>query len=604
MRLDVDFTRTTGEFDHFWRSTGFTPAKLLRHDDMRQTIAYLGAVPNDGISHVRIHFLLDLIRIGGDPLEGTPRYDWSKLDEGLDVLVENGLRPFFELMGNPSNAFDDFTDRDQLRAWRRFVRDLGDHLASRYGIDEVESWYFESWNEPDIGFGWEQFASDPDAFCAYYDACSAGLRDANPTLTLGGPGTARTRSSLFERFLEHCDTGTNCLTGDEVRLDFVSVHEKGASSNREDLTPDTSGIVAREREAIEYVRERHPGLADRPFANNECDPQTGWNEIHTWRARPYYAAIVTKIIDQHRRELVDGTETPYVLLSNDNGFLGTWGNRTHFARLGEGEGELEIDPNGAGTRPTLDEFELVKKPSYTVMTLLSLLGDTGLELRRSTEDPATPTVGGFATRRGEESVTVLLYNVRDRPATDGETNVTLALENLPFDDGIVAHYRIDDEHANPFAVWDEAGGPTRPSADLRRALRASHGAELLAEPTPVDDDRVELSVELPLPSVSVVHVRDRPGEPPATPTGLRADPYRGIAAGTDVMFTWDANPARAVRTYEVCRIDDGGRERLNDRDLLAAGYYHAGTDPAGTYAVRTVDYWGRASKLSDPITLE
>ena len=53
---------------------------------------------------------------------------------------------------------------------------------------------------------------------------------------------------MFRRFLAHCDEGLNALTGERgVRLDFISVHEKGSREHEEDLTPRTLGIIERER---------------------------------------------------------------------------------------------------------------------------------------------------------------------------------------------------------------------------------------------------------------------------------------------------------------------------------------------------------------------
>jgi L-iduronidase len=309
MQITVNCAETLGELRPFWHSTGFTPANLLLDADMRQAMAYAGAVPHGGITWVRIHYLLELVVAEG---LGTadPVYDWSHLDHALDVLVSNHLKPFFELMGHPSAAdrndrtptFTDFTDLAQAEAWRHLIGELARHLAARYGQDEVRSWLFETWNEPDVGF-WQQ---GDEAFCVYYDACSAGLADTDPELRLGGPGTCRNLSTTLRAFLAHCDNGTNALTGDPAhRPAFISVHEKGVRAHQEDLTPNTMAIIERETRIIEHIRAHHPALASLPFTNNECDPQVGWGTIHTWRARPYYAALVAKVIHQHLVKLID-----------------------------------------------------------------------------------------------------------------------------------------------------------------------------------------------------------------------------------------------------------------------------------------------------------
>jgi L-iduronidase len=157
--ITVDAGRVLGPLPKFWRCTGFTPAELLLLPEMRQTLSFLGAVPNRGLEFVRVHYLLDLIvakRTGA-----TIAYDWALFDEALAAIVERGLRPFFELMGNPSNLFDDFSDMEQVRAWRDLVAELASRCIARYGRDEVRAWWFETWNEPDLPFWGSLTASTP-----------------------------------------------------------------------------------------------------------------------------------------------------------------------------------------------------------------------------------------------------------------------------------------------------------------------------------------------------------------------------------------------------------------------------------------------------------
>ena len=206
MRAD----RVVGGLPKFWRCTGFTPAELLLFPEMRQTLSFLGAIPNRGIEFVRVHFLLDLVE--ATRLAGGIAYEWALLDEALDTLLERGLRPFFELMGNPSGLFDDFEDLDQLSAWRDLVAELASRCVARYGRAEVREWWFETWNEPDLPFWrWGE-----RGFLNYVDACRAGLDEVDPGFRFGGPGTAMTLSPALRAFLAHCDHGTNVLTGERA----------------------------------------------------------------------------------------------------------------------------------------------------------------------------------------------------------------------------------------------------------------------------------------------------------------------------------------------------------------------------------------------------
>ena len=73
------------------------------------------------------------------------------------------------------------------RHWKRLVRDLALHLIERYGRSEVETWYFETWNEPDVGW-WTQGEA---AFLRYYDACFYLNENGTYRLTMKDGSTAR-----------------------------------------------------------------------------------------------------------------------------------------------------------------------------------------------------------------------------------------------------------------------------------------------------------------------------------------------------------------------------------------------------------------------------
>ncbi len=60
--------------------------------------------------------------------DGSMSYNFTLLDQLIDMIYQNKLRPGFELMGNPSNWWNDFEDRQQVYQWK----DLVTALARRY----------------------------------------------------------------------------------------------------------------------------------------------------------------------------------------------------------------------------------------------------------------------------------------------------------------------------------------------------------------------------------------------------------------------------------------------------------------------------------------
>ena len=96
--------------------------------------------------------------------------------------------------------------------WGELVRKYTEHLVERYGKEQVRTWYFEVWNEPDIPY-WH---ATPEEYNKLYDFTSDAVKRALPTARIGGPGTtgagAPKAAAFLKQFLEHCARGENAAT--------------------------------------------------------------------------------------------------------------------------------------------------------------------------------------------------------------------------------------------------------------------------------------------------------------------------------------------------------------------------------------------------------
>ena len=97
--------------------------------------------------------------------------------------------------------------------WAELVYQWVRHSVERYGRAEVETWYWEVWNEPNILY----WRGTPEEYHKLYDYAVDAVKRALPTARVGGPhvaGTRSPRSTKFLRdFLEHCLRGKNHATG-------------------------------------------------------------------------------------------------------------------------------------------------------------------------------------------------------------------------------------------------------------------------------------------------------------------------------------------------------------------------------------------------------
>lgn len=77
-------------------------------------------------------------------------------------MLALGVKPFVELSFFPkdiaaTNSKQQMwyrnnvsVDRNNFDKWHDLVKEFTQHVVDRYGIDEILTWYFEVWNEPNL----------------------------------------------------------------------------------------------------------------------------------------------------------------------------------------------------------------------------------------------------------------------------------------------------------------------------------------------------------------------------------------------------------------------------------------------------------------------
>lgn len=501
----VNASDVIGVIKPFWKSTGFCPPEphhnpeFFLGDDMQQNLIYIASVPGYGTTQVRMHWLLDLVNATG-PVDSErggsiQAFNFSLLDTLLDRLRALGLRPGLELMGNPFSRPLDFEQPADLALWKELVGELGRHYIERYGEEYVTQWNFESWNEPDHeGYG-SNFTDQ--GLCNYYDACSEGLREANPGLRLGGPAenlASNHRSPMAWALLDHCERSG-------AHLDFISIHQKGNAS--------TEGIIEGELDALSRIRERCPSLSSKPCINNEADPIKNWAEPLPWRADATYAAMLARLVHAHLEEASSCGS-----LSSDNGFLSyppqPFSQRSQLARF-----RMNL------TEPPYVLF--VRKPVHALQALLGKLASRAVAASVHMEgEPGGPRLGVIATSSGSQSLSTLLYHSNESVWEPGvEAKVSLRAQ-LDWRSGSSwAVFQIDNYLSNPYAAWVRQGCPPFPSALQMDQLRANEEPRLVAFGTSGAGQELALELSLPLPSAALVLACGSKGAMAAAPRDVR-----------------------------------------------------------------------------------
>jgi len=538
--IRVDASADRGELRPAWRFFGYDEPNYTYMRDGKKLLSEIAALGPEP-AYIRAHSLLSTgdgtpgLKWGStnayrEDAQGNPIYDWTIIDRIFDTYRERGLRPYVQigfmpeaLSTHPEPYRHNWTPggkesistgwayppKDYDR-WRELVRRWVEHSVERYGRAEVERWYWEVWNEPNILY----WRGTSEEYQKLYDFAVDGVKNALPTARVGGPHVAGGGSPggmKFSRsFLEHCVRGRNFATGQVGSpLDFIAFHAKGSPRVVDGHVRMGIANQVGDIDGGFSVVASYPELKHLPIVIGESDPdgcaacpstlypQNGYRNSALYAS--YTAASYARTLDLAEKHGVN--------------LLGavTWAF------------EFEDQPYFAGFRVLSTNG--VDLPVFNVFRMLGLMGgrrvaaeSTGAipldALRRDGVRGDRPDLSALAALRdGELSVLAWNYHDDDRPAPD--STVDLALDRLPAPDGpvLVHHYRIDADHSNAFEAWKKMGQPARPTPDQQKALEAAGQLALIGSPgwRKVEGGKLAIRLTLPRQSVSLVRVTWKAG---------------------------------------------------------------------------------------------
>jgi xylan 1,4-beta-xylosidase len=241
--LTINPGHVQGEFNRFYReSIGSDYAgSLSREENLRQLER---TVKELGFRHVRMHAIFHDHMQVFKLVDGKPQYDWTRIDAMYDRLLKMGIKPFVELGFTPLDMatskasvfyYEGNISHPKPELWVGLVDAFVRHLRERYGAEEVRSWYFEVWNEPDLTAFWEN--ADRQAYFELYDRTARAIKAIDPTIRVGGPATSGTKFiAPFIAFTE----------ANKTPIDFISHHSYGVDGGFLDLTGKADWKLATE----------------------------------------------------------------------------------------------------------------------------------------------------------------------------------------------------------------------------------------------------------------------------------------------------------------------------------------------------------------------
>jgi xylan 1,4-beta-xylosidase len=471
--------RPVGGLTPIWRFFGADEPNYAYLKNGRKLLSELGQFGGPQV-YFRCHHLLTsgdgsyALKWGStsaykEGVDGQPVYDWTINDRIFDTYLACGIKPYVQigfmpeaLTTHPENyphnppvnervpveGGQSYPPKDYVK-WGELSYQWVKHCVEKYGRAEVEQWYWEVWNEPNI-FYWHGSRED---YFKLYDYAVEGVRRALPTARVGGPETAGgPGGSFLQGFLEHCARGTNYVSGKiGSPVDFISFHAKGSPVFTNDHVRMGMASQFRDMDGAFAVIASFPKYRRTPVVIGESDPEG--------------CAACREPRDAYR----NGTMySSYTAASFPREFELAEQHGVNLAGALTWAFEFEDQPPFAGFRqlacdgidlPVMNVFRMFAKMSGERVAVDSSAGLNAHSILKS-------GVRGQAdvsalTSLGKNSVAMLVWHYHDDDLAGPDANVDLELDHLPLPkgDAKLTQYRIDADHSNSYEAWLKMGSP-------------------------------------------------------------------------------------------------------------------------------------------------
>lgn len=530
--INVDLSRDRGPATPIWSWIGYDEPNYTYMKNGNKLLSELARM-NQGVVYVRAHNLLTsgdgeaALKWGStnvytEDKKGRPVYDWTIFDKIIDTYINKGMRPLLELgfmpealsvnpepyrhhWGVANNYNDIYTGwtfpPKSYEKWAELIYQVVKHCVGRYGEEEVAQWYFELWNEPNIGYWSGTF----EEYCKLYDYTANAVKRALPQAKVGGPGTtdpsARGARNYLVNFLKHVTEGKNYLTGETgTPIDFITFHAKGGLRVIDGNVRMNIGRQLKNIEEGFKAISEFPSLMDLPVMITESDPEgcaACSVDLHPQNAyrngtmySSYTAASFAREYDIAAKYGVN--------------FIGavTWAFEFEGQKWFAGFRDLAT--NGVD-KPVLNVFRMfgmLNKNLCEAVASRNFSADHIIE--NSVRGEAD--INALATY-DEKGAGIMVWNYHDDNIPAPASKVTLNVDGLKEGRVQVMHYRIDDKFSNSYEAWKSMGSPQNPTDEQISALERAGQLQLYTSPFYENVAEGKLSLEFSLPRQGVSFVK-------------------------------------------------------------------------------------------------
>ena len=529
--IRVDLTQDKGPLKPIWAWFGYDEPNYTYMKDGKKLLAEISKLSKVPVN-VRVHSLLvtgdgtAALKWGStnaytEDKQGNPVYNWTIVDKIFDTFIERGMKPIAQIgfmpealstkpqpyrhYWKPGDNYNDIytgwtyppTDYNK---WSELVYQWAKHSIARYGQKEVESWYWELWNEPNIGY-WK---GTTEEYIKLYDYTADAVKRALPTAKIGGPEVTgpggEGSAKFFRAFMDHIVSGTNAVTGKVgAPLDFVTFHAKGAPKVVNGAVQMNMGTQLRDIDKGFEIVASYPSLKNLPIIIGESDPEgcaACSEDLHpqnAYRNGTMYSSY-TAASFARKYDLADARGV------NLAGAV-TWA--FEFEDQPWFRGFRDLATNGVD-KPVLNVFRMFGMMAGNRVAVNTDLAYDFTKIRNESVR-GERDINALAAKDAR-SATVMIWNYHDDNLAGPDSPVALTINGLTAKNVLIEHYRIDQQFSNSYEAWKKMGSPKAPTAEQITVLEKAGQLQLISPPTriSVKNGVVNLPFQLPRQGVSFV----------------------------------------------------------------------------------------------------
>jgi xylan 1,4-beta-xylosidase len=525
--IQVDLKTTTGDMNPIWAWFGYDEPNYTYMKDGKKLLSEIAAMSPVPV-FVRAHNLLTTgdgtpaLKWGStnaytEDANGHPIYNWTIVDSIFDTYIQRGMKPLAQIgfmpealsskpqpykhSWRPGAPYKEvFTGwaypPNDYNKWRELIYQWAKHCVDRYGKQEVESWYWEVWNEPNIPY-WQ---GTQEEFFKTYDFAADGLLKALPTARIGGCNITGGGSKFLSAFINHCLTGTNYATGKTGSpLHMVLFHAKGQPKVVDGTVVMNVGTQMRNiRDAFKTVNE-FPQIKNIPLVIGESDPEgcaacgMNTNPENAYRNGTMYSSYTAAsfarkylLADEYKVNLLGAVSWSF-----------EFENQPWFA------GFRDLATNGVD-KPVLNVFRMFgMMKGKRVAVKADRMYDLKTFVDSSVRGQAD--IGALAAM-DTRTATVMVWNYHDKDEKTTAENIKVQIEGIPVSQVRVTEYRVDEGHSNSYEVWKKMGSPQNPTAKQVSELEKAGQLEMMNKPGNMKavNGKINMVIALPRQGVSLI----------------------------------------------------------------------------------------------------